>query len=141
MTLTALQPNFDDPPKVPALSDDWRGVLNAMRVTALSCRVAAREDLFRACALLTQSKTQAQDAFAQALFCCLNEALGRRAIFFRPGEAELSFDEAWLTRLLMASHGGDGDSVMFLIKSRVSRQHQRHIAFLIKGISEQFALN
>ena len=141
MSLTALKTTWDPPQAAPDLPEDWRGALNALRVIALECRVAARDDLFLACALLSQSKPQAQDAHARALFRCLKEALGRTATFFRPGEVELSFDEAWLTRLLMASRAGDGNSVAFLIRSRVAKPHQRHVAFLIKGISEQFCLN
>ncbi|MEO1640230.1 MAG: hypothetical protein AAFU41_13405 [Pseudomonadota bacterium] len=125
----------------PALTEDWRGALNALRVTALNCRVAARDDLTRACALLAQSKQQAQGAYAGALVRCLTEALGKAPVFFRPGEAELSFDEAWLTRLLMATASGDQDSLAFLIRSRVPRIYQRNIAFLIKGTAEQFGIS
>ena len=120
---------------MPEFPTGWRGTLNALRVIALECRVAAREDLFQACALLSNSRTKAQDAYARALFRCLTEAIGSNAVFHRPGVAELSFDEAWLTRLLIASHAGDDASVAFLIRSRVPKMHQRHIAFLIKGIA------
>ncbi|MEM8538073.1 MAG: hypothetical protein AAGF56_09455 [Pseudomonadota bacterium] len=140
MAQTALHTAWETPHAAPPLPDAWRGVLNALRVIALECRVDARDDLFHACALLTQSKPKAQDAFARALFRGMAEALGSRPIFFRPGETELSFDESWLLRLLIASHSGDGDSVAFLIRSRVPKIYQRHIGFLIRGISEQFCL-
>ena len=138
MSLTALKITDEAPASAPALSEDWRGALNALRMIALECRVAARDDLFHACALLSQSKVQAQDAHARALFRCLNEALGQKTVFYRPGVEELSFDEAWLTRILMASSTGDWDSVAFLIRSRVPKIHQRQVAFLIKGIVDSF---
>ena len=125
----------------PVLPEDWRGVLNALRVTALNCRVAARDDLTRACALLSQSREQSRGAYASALVRCLTEALGKAPVFFRPGEAELSFDEAWLTRLLMATASGDQDSLAFLIRSRVPGIYQRNVAFLIKGTAEQFGVS
>ena len=140
MSLTALKENWDEAQASPELPEYWRGALNALRMTALRCRADARDDLFQACALLTHAKPAAQDAYTRALFRCLSEALGTRAVFFRPGEHALSFDEAWLTRLLMVSAAGDGDSLAFLIRSRVPKMYQRHIAFLIKGISEQFSL-
>ncbi len=118
---------------------EWRGVLNALRVVALQCRSAARTDLFEACALISNKQNTAHDAYAQALFKCLRQAVRAAPVFYQPGTVELSFDEAWLIRALMASKQGDRDSVAFLIRSRVPKVHQRHIAFLIKGISEQFS--
>lgn len=131
-------------PQVPSrpaevLPGEWRGVLNALRVVALQCRFAARTDLFEACALISNKENTGQDAFAQALFKCLREAVATKPVFYQPGTVELSFDEAWLIRALIATKQGDGDSLAFLIRSRVSKIHQRHIAFLIKGISEQFS--
>ena len=118
---------------------EWRGVLNALRVVALQCRVAARTDLFEACALISTKQNAAQDAFAQALFKCLREVTQSKPVFYQPGTVEMSFDEAWLIRAVMAASEGDGDSVAFLIRSRVPKIHQRNVSFLIKGISEQFA--
>jgi hypothetical protein len=117
----------------------WRGILNALRVVALDCRVAARTDLFTACALLSHQQTVAQDAFAKALFKCLRQATHRKPVFYQPGTVEMSFDEAWLIRAVMAAHHGDGDSVAFLIRSRVAPMHQRQVSFLVTGIAAQFA--
>ncbi len=121
----------------PVLPGTWRGILNALRVTALECRVAARTDIFRACALISSKQDTARDAFSQALFRCLREAISSKPVFFQPGTVELSFDEAWLMRALIASRDGDGDSLAFLIRSRVPKMYQRQISFLIKGISDQ----
>ncbi|MEJ8562162.1 hypothetical protein QTO30_13625 [Yoonia sp. GPGPB17] len=132
-----------DVPEAPrpahALPGEWRGVLNALRVTALGCRTAARTDLFEACALISNKENTARDAFAQALFRCLSQAVSTKPVFFQPGTVEMSFDESWLIRALIASRTGDGDSLAFLIRSRVPKIHQRQIAFLIKGISDQFS--
>lgn len=135
-------PRFDPieaPRPAQVIPGEWRGVLNALRVTALGCRVAARTDLFHACALLSNNKDTGRDAFSQALFKCLSEAISSKPVFFQPGTVEISFDEAWLIRALIASRSGDDDSVAFLIRSRVPKMYQRQISFLIKGISDQFA--
>lgn len=122
----------------PAVLSEWRGILNALRLIALECRVAAQTDLFMACALLSNKQDTARDAFARALLKCLRQAIRQKPVFFRPGTEEVSFDEAWLMRALVAAKDGDSDSFAFLIRSRVSGMHQRHAAFLVKGISEQF---
>ena len=126
-------------PPAPALQDEWRGVLNALRVISLGCRVAVQTDLFKACALLSNKEDTARDAHARALLKCLRQAIQKNPVFYRPGTDQLSFDEAWLMQLLIATKAGDGDSIAFLIRSRVPAMYQRHIAFLIKGISEQFS--
>lgn len=121
----------------PGLPDAWRGELNRLRVIALRCRVAAQTDLFRACALISSTDRADADIHAQALFKCLREALGRQGVFFQPGTAEVSFDEAWLMRAVIAAAQDDGDSLTFLIRSRVRFNHQRQMAFLIKGITRR----
>ena len=121
----------------PDLPDPWRGVLNRLRVIALRCRVAAQTDLFHACALISTGDRADEDIHAQALFKCLREALGRRGVFYQPGTAEVSFDEAWLMRAVIAASQDDGDSLTFLVRSRVQFNHQRQIAFLIKGIARR----
>ena len=113
---------------------EWRATLARLRVIALSCRVAARDDLFRACTMLSQSKHASQDAYARALFRCLREALGKAPVFYRPGETEMSYDEAWLIRLMASVRNADDDSLAFLIGSRVAPIHRRQIAFLLRGI-------
>lgn len=126
-----------DRPAVMHVPDQWRGTLNALRVVALSCRVAARTDVFRACALLSYRRSVATQAFAAALIGCLPEATGSRPVLLRPGENEVSFDEAWLIRAVMAAYQRDSDSFAFLIRSRVPRMYQRQIGFLIEGLSKE----
>lgn len=124
------------PPQIPFV---WQGVLNRLRIIALDCRAAARADLFEACALLAHEEDTAHDAHARALLKCLRQAIACQPTLYQPGTAEVSFDEAWLIQGLAAAKAGDHDSFAFLIRSRVPKIHQRHIAFLIKGISDKFS--
>lgn len=125
-------------PSAPQVPQAWLGVLNALRMIALECRVAARADLFEACALLSIKQDTARDAHARALFKCLQQAISHHPKFYQPGTREVSFDEAWLVQALVAAKSQDHDSFAFLIRSQVPKIHQRNIAFLIKGISEKF---
>ncbi|MEO0918805.1 MAG: hypothetical protein AAFY31_17810 [Pseudomonadota bacterium] len=127
-------------PETTPLDAGGYGFLNHLRFVALGCRAKSRADLFKACALLTADKSQSARAHAEALVLCLNDALSKRAIFFRPGTTELSFDEAWLVKLATAIRRGDDASTQFLLRSRVSREHRRHVRFLVARISEQFSL-
>lgn len=130
---------WDWPEAVPA-DDSANAFLNHLRFVALGCRAKAKTDLFEACALLSVNRTQSFKAHAEALMLCLNETLGKRAVWYRPGTAQRSFDEAWLLQLAAALAGGDEGSATFLLHSRIDRQHHRHIRFLLGRISEQFAL-
>ena len=123
------------PPQIPFA---WHGVLNRLRIIALECRAAAHADLFEACALLSHKKGIAHDAHARALLKCLRQAIAQKPIFYQPGTTAVSFDEAWLVQGLAAAKAGDHDSFAFFIRSRVPKIHQRHIAFLIKGIYDKF---
>ncbi|MGR3511929.1 MAG: hypothetical protein ACU0GG_04140 [Paracoccaceae bacterium] len=107
---------------------------------ALKCRAQARADVFQACALLVTDKSQSMQAHAEALVQCLHEALPKRAVFYRPGTAELSYDEAWIMQLATALQNGDAFSVRFLLQSRVAPEHHRHIRFLVSRISNGFSL-
>ncbi len=132
------RPSTEVPAQQPDITTQWRDVLNRLRVIALECRVSAQTDLFKACALLSSQPETARDAHARALIKCLRQVTARTTTFYRPGTTEISFDEAWLVQALSAIKRGDGDSFSFLIRSRVPREHQRNIGFLIRGISEQF---
>ena len=114
--------------------------LNHLRFAALSCRAKARTDLFQACALLAIDRNQSLRAHAEALMMCLNEAIGTRTVLYRPGTDEHSFDEAWLLRLATALSSGDEATTAFLLRSRVAREHHRHISFLLRRISDHFTL-
>ncbi|WP_217359449.1 hypothetical protein [Ruegeria arenilitoris] len=113
-------------------------IINHLRMVALQCRSASRVDLDQACALLLADPADAHMRHAEILMRGLRQALSKRPVFFRPGTTELSFDEAWLGRLIEAVERKDDDSFRFLIRSRVPRWTQQNLAFLVRSVSEQF---
>ena len=120
------------------LNDTALTALNYLRLVALACRSAAWTDLLQACAVLSQNNTVAQSTYAETLVKCLSQALGTKPVFFAPGVQEISFDEAWLIRLIQSSHRKDYHSFRFLIRSRVPHIAQRNLAFLIHSMSDSF---
>ena len=128
-------------PEAAPVARSQAAFLNHLRFTALGCRAKSRTDLFEACALLALDRTKSLSAYAEALMLCLDQTLGKRAVLFRPGTAEQSFDEAWLLQLAIALSGKDDASATFLLHSRIEPKHHRHIRFLIAHISEHFSLN
>lgn len=94
--------------------------------------------MVEACALLATNKAQSFRAHAEALVRCLNQALSKQAIFFRPGTRDVSFDEAWLMQLARALDGAAEDNVQFLLRSRVAPEYHRHMRFLVSRIAERF---
>ncbi|WP_208353858.1 hypothetical protein [Pseudaestuariivita rosea] len=118
-------------------SDSWQ-ILNHLRFVAAKCRVAARTDLFQACAMLSVDKQTARDTHAHVLMRCLAQAIGKRPVLHAPGTAEVSFDESWLMRLIETAAGQDDDSFQFLLRSRVPAHARRNVAGLVRSISEQF---
>lgn len=127
------------PPAATPLDEPARAMLNQVRLLALGCRSAARADLFEACALLALDKDAAREAHATAFLQCLPQAIGQRPKWLRPGEAEVSFDEAWALRLIQAAGQGDHDSLAFLMRRRVAPWARRHVAYLAAQMSERFA--
>ncbi|WP_299410755.1 hypothetical protein [uncultured Roseobacter sp.] len=125
----------------PVLDIGAREVLTHLRMTALGCRAAARTDLFEACALLSLDGEDAKRTFVATLVKCLGSALNKSVVWYRPGVAELSFDEAWLMQCLRAFSTADATSLTFLLRSRVAAHDRRYIGFLLARISEQFTPN
>ncbi len=125
-------------PAAPRIDPRARPLLNHLRVVALKCRVSARTDLFEACAMLSTDKSVARAAHAETLMKCLAQATGKRPVMFRPGAEEVSFDEAWLARMVLAAATGDTDSFEFLIRSRVPHWARRNLAFLIHAVAAEF---
>lgn len=120
------------------MSEYERRFLNTLRLVGRQCRAKARTDLFEACAVLSTDKTVADVAFAETLMRCLSQALGKQPILFLPGEAEVSFDEAWLLQLASSIARADQSSTDFLLRSRVQAHARRHCGFLMKSIIENF---
>lgn len=117
-----------------------RNVLSHLRVSAMACRSAARTDLFKACAVLSTSADVARTAYVETLMRCLEQALQKRPVMYRPGEQEVTFDEAWLLRAVEAAQAEDWDSLDFLIRSRVRPMDRRNLGYLICAISDHFSL-
>lgn len=115
------------------------GLLNHLRLVALRCRCSARTDLLQACAVLSHDHNQATGAYAEVLVRCLSQILGRTPHFNRPSVDELSFDEQWLMSLILCHSRKDGDSFMFLMRSRVPVYAHRNLRFLIGAISEHLS--
>ena len=113
--------------------------LMRLREMALQCRTAPRADLVEACAVLSADTAIARTAHLEVLVKCLGQAFGVSPRFYRPGVAELSFDEAWLVRLVECCERGDNDSFAFLLRSRVRPETRHNLAFLIRSISEYFS--
>ncbi|MEM9011228.1 MAG: hypothetical protein AAGE18_08380 [Pseudomonadota bacterium] len=142
MTALRLERQVDEaPPASPSVDPRLLPLLNHLRLVALACRVAARSDLYQACAVLSANAAVARDAYAETLMRSLAQALGQTPIFHRPGVHDTSFDEAWLMRLFAAAANGDQASFHFLIRSRVARPARRNLAYLVWTISEQFPLD
>lgn len=110
--------------------------LNRLRLLALRCRAARRIDVFSACALLSLDRSEAAHAHAAAFLRALPQAFEKAPVFHIPGARDVSFDEAWILRLLQAIREDRGDSIAFLITSRVRACHRRQIAFLARGLAE-----
>lgn len=133
----ALQTSHCIPARPQALTADDRAGLALLRVIGAQCRVMARSDLFRACAMLSTDKTRAAEAVATALIRGLTGAGGLRhgLRLYQPGAPELSFDELWLLAALNAARHGDTDSLSFLLGRRLPHASRRQIGFLITSLA------
>lgn len=121
------------------LSDQDREMLNRLRWVARRCRSAARVDLFEACAILSTDRDVADTAHAEVLMKSLSQVLGKAPVFYRPGVGEVSFDEAWLMRVMAALRSDDDASLVFLLRSRVRPSACRNLGYLIRSVSERFS--
>ncbi|MEM1346200.1 MAG: hypothetical protein AAGI34_16680 [Pseudomonadota bacterium] len=109
--------------------------LEHLRRCAQRCRLCPRQSCDALCLALRQTAAEADgDAFACALLRVLPEALGKRLVLHRPGSAELSFDEAWLLRLIDAAEREDADTLSFALTSRVHPALRRSVRFLVGGL-------
>lgn len=129
------------PAGIADLDVEARQILNRLRILALGCRSAARTDLFEACALLSADPSVAETAHAEAFLKCLPQAIGRKVKLLRPGVEEVTFDEAWIMRLVGSASSKDDDSFGFLLRSRVAPQARRNLAYLVRSLSERFSRN
>jgi hypothetical protein len=122
------------------LSDRERACLALLRVAGARCRVMARSDLFRACAMLSADRNRAAEAVATALIRGLTGAGGLGGLrLFQSGATDLSFDERWLLAAVSAADRFDTDSMTFLLARRLPMHTRRQIGFLIMSLSQAMA--
>lgn len=117
---------------------DRKSLLNQLRHVARANRCKSYIDLFGACAALSGNRGVGMQAASEVLVRCLSQALGRRPVFYRVGEAETSFDENWLIALARSLKNGDEASAAFLLQSRVPKHARRNLVFLLRGVADSF---
>ena len=127
-------------PVAAAVSNTPRGatsLLDQLRHVARASRCKCHVDMFGACAALSNTGDSEAHAASDLLVRCLAQALGRRPILYREGEAEMSFDEAWLMTLARCLREGDTASVAFLLRSRVPVHARRNLVFLLRMVVDE----
>lgn len=115
-------------------------LINHLRVIGLRCRAARRAAPLESCALIGARDEAARSLHAETLMRALPHALGQAPVLYKPGSALLSFDEAWILALARALKRDDMPSATFLLRSRVPAHARRGLAFLLRSVSEHFAL-
>ncbi len=121
----------------PVMTADVQVFLDIVRSAVAREAVAPAETAFdphRTCELLTLDRHTTLRTYSTALGLSLQPALGAPPLLGHVGAAELTFDEAWLLRLLDRSRHVDAESVAFLISSRVTYRLRAAIAFLTEGV-------
>jgi len=97
--------------------------------------VAAHGAIAAAKRRLDPTAEHAEEAHIATLIRGMGQALDARPVFRRPGEEELSFDEAWLMATISARVNGDTDSFAFLVGRRVAPSKRRTFAMLVSGLA------
>ena len=118
----------------------YLAAIDTIRTAHLECRVKPRSDLFKSCEMLSFDRDAAHAAYTEALVRHLPQILGKKPVFYRPGEPSLSFDEAWILALLSA-YGDDNEAAsVFLLGSRVKQHYRLKMAFLCSNLARLFGL-
>lgn len=107
-------------------------VVALVRLAALECRTAPHHAV-EACAVL--SPDAGAEDYVVALVRALQGATDRRMVFWRPGETDMSFDEAWLAALLRAAVDRDMDSQRFLLGRRLRPGAIPVVRLLVRGLA------
>jgi hypothetical protein len=123
----------------PAESPGGQVFLDHLRHVARTTRCKGYIDMFGACATLSGNRQVAAQAASEVLMRCLAQALGRRPVLFREGEAETSFDEDWLIALARSLKIDDVASATFLLHSRVPAHARRNLVFLLRSVTNDFS--
>lgn len=137
MTVLSSQTQTVQP--MPAFSPADIAALNKLRLLMARVKCAAKVDVFKACALLSNDPTTATTAYAVALLRGLRHGLGRAPTLYHPGDADLSTDEVWLLRILLCAQAGDEDSLRFLATRRLTKETLRPIVFLIRHLATRIS--
>lgn len=137
MTEAARRLSLTRPARPAAAAGTLGAPLEALRALASRSRIAPRMDLDRACSLLRTDPGPAAEAFALAFLRGVAAATGRAVVLHRPGAESLSFDEAWMLRLIGSIRTGDTDSALFCLCSRIPQPRRAAIRFLAWGLAER----
>ena len=138
MTTHALAFDTLDPAReVDPCPKDLVSVLNKLRFLMVTCRAAPRLDLMSACAVLSMEGEVAARRYADTLLRTLRDVLGRAPILHAPGTEGVSFDEAWLIRMIDRIKQGDEASMAFLLCRRVPRAQRSGVGFLVRGLARE----
>lgn len=121
------------------LPADLHWLLDDLRRLASRSRATPRLSLTQACARLCgdgcptpkNCAALARTERLQTLIRVMGEGIGHVPVFYQPGTARVSFDEAWLVSALDAAHRGDRDSLAFLVLRRVLPNHRAAFLRLI----------
>ncbi|MGF1501798.1 MAG: hypothetical protein ACFBSD_08260 [Paracoccaceae bacterium] len=105
--------------------------LDGFRRTGLSSRLSPRA------ALEYGSAASGSETCCVAFLRAVAAGLGRPVKLHRPGATELSFDEAWIVRLIEAIRAADGDTVVFAIGSRIPAAGRRMVHRLAGSVAER----
>ena len=136
MLISLSQPQNGEPrqgfSEIPGKSS---GLIDFLRVTHQLCRTKPKIDLINACDMLKAYEEAALSAYVETLVRGLPAALQRVVKFHNPGCDDLSFDEAWLIRTIQSHVLNDGNSLAFLLNSRVRKEVRPHLMYLIGKIS------
>ncbi len=138
MTAAVRPIGFEDAPAC-AATTPGHALIDHLRDAARTSRCKEYIDLFGACASLSGNRDVARQAASEVLVRCLSQALGRRPVLYRVGEADTSFDEKWLIALARSLKTGDEASATFLLHSRVATHARRNLVFLLRGVADCFS--
>lgn len=106
-------------------------LLFALRELAGRCSALPHLDFFTA----SSEPCKTFRERATRLLRVLDQALGRRPVFLRPGESATSFDERWLLAVIEAQTQGDRDSLEFLLCRQVGASKRRLFRVLLADLS------
>jgi hypothetical protein len=138
MTAALRHVSDDQDTGITGFADD-DGLLEHLRHVSRTGRCKSYIDMFGACAALSGNTHVAAQAASEVLMRCLAQALGRRPVLYREGEAEMSFDEKWLIALAHSLKSEDVASATFLLHSRVPKHARRNLIFLLRRVTDHSA--